>query len=155
MDVAIEKWVFPLKIVIFHSNMLVYQRVNPIKTPWNHHFPMVFPMVFLWNHHFPMVFLWFSHGFLMVFLWFFDVHLETCCQNHGSRQARDFPPRQLHSFRHHHHCAQQRSSTATEFLWHFFSKETSKGEYWYWLVVWNGLDHLLFSHIFRIIIPID
>ena len=50
-------------MVVFHSDMLVCQRVNL-------HFP-----VFLWfSYGFPMVFLWFSygfsHGFPMVFPWF-------------------------------------------------------------------------------------
>ena len=40
--------------------MLVHQRVNPIKVPL--------------NHHFPMVFLWFSYGFPMIFPWF-TIHI--------------------------------------------------------------------------------
>ena len=40
-------------MVIFHSYVAVYQRVN-----------LHFPMVFLWfSYGFPMVFLWFSYGF--------------------------------------------------------------------------------------------
>ena len=38
------------KIVIFHSFLYVYQRVN-----------LHFPIVFLWFSHFPMVFPWFSN----------------------------------------------------------------------------------------------
>ena len=43
-------------MVVFHSDMLVYQRVNL-------HFP-----VFLWFSHGFLVFLWFSHGFPMPML---------------------------------------------------------------------------------------
>ena len=53
----------PVKIVIFPSNSMVifhryvshYQRVNPIQTPLNHHFPII-------SYGIPMVFLWFSYG---------------------------------------------------------------------------------------------
>ena len=31
-----------ISIVIFHSYVSHYQRLNPIKIPFNHHFPMVF-----------------------------------------------------------------------------------------------------------------
>ena len=37
-------------MAIFHSYVSHYQRVNPIKIPW--------------NYHFPMVFLWFSYGII-------------------------------------------------------------------------------------------
>ena len=47
-------------MAIFNSYVSHYQGVNPIKIPWNHHFPMVF----LWfSYGFPMV----SYGFPMVF----------------------------------------------------------------------------------------
>ena len=75
------EWLFPIEMVLFHVVMLVYQKVNPIKshekTPCFYGFPMVFlwfsygvpifssfsyafPRCFSLNHHFPMVFLWFS-----------------------------------------------------------------------------------------------
>ena len=42
-------WVFPFKkLMIFHSYVNVYQGGNHHKTPFNHHFPMLFPRVFLW-----------------------------------------------------------------------------------------------------------
>ena len=47
---AIEIVSFPIDSMVDLSiATLNYQRVNPIKVPLNHHFPMVFP--------------WFSHGF--------------------------------------------------------------------------------------------
>ena len=46
-------WENPLFLWPFSIAMSVHQRVNHIKIPL--------------NHHFPMVFLWFSYGFPMVF----------------------------------------------------------------------------------------
>ena len=66
---------FPIgkKDVIFHSKLLVYQRILNFERYWGH----------------PMLFLWFSCAFPMVFLWFPQI-LRSSLQ---SQQFHDLSPR--------------------------------------------------------------
>ena len=50
-----REWIYPLKMVIFHSYVSHYQRINPIQSHKT--------IIFLWvSYGFPMGFLWVSYG---------------------------------------------------------------------------------------------
>ena len=69
MNPRTKYWFLAGNIIYFYGPSIPWlffnnQMVNPHQIPWNHHFPMVFHMLFLW----------FSYGFLW-FLWFsYDSH---------------------------------------------------------------------------------